>query len=111
MFVLGMILYSPGVMNLAYKLRLSLPEPASPEARGLSEIYYCLHDDGSYPDGLTKEKRAVHKRAAILEIEMGEVFFVEERKEDQTVKEQKQILQACHSDPTSGHYGAVSSSG
>ena len=52
-------------MNQAYKLRLSLPEPASPEVQGLSEIYYCLHDDGSYPDGLTKEKkRAVHKRAA-----------------------------------------------
>ena len=71
-------------MNQAYKLRLSLLESASPEARGLSEIYYCLHDDGSYPDGLTKEKKkAVHKRAAKLVTEKGKVFFVEERKGDQ----------------------------
>ena len=34
------VLCSPGVMNQAYKLRLSLPELASPEARGLGEIYY-----------------------------------------------------------------------
>ena len=31
-------------------------------------MYYCLHD-GSYPDGLTKEKkRAVHKRAESLSV-------------------------------------------
>ena len=71
-------------------------------------IYCCLHD-GSYPDGPTKEKkRAVRKRAAKLETEKGEVFLLKKGKRIkvvQTEKEQKQILQACHSDPTSGHYG------
>ena len=71
-------------------------------------IYYCLHD-GSYPDGLTKEKkRAVRKRAAKLETEKGEVFLLRKGKRIkvvQTEKEQKQILQPCHSDPTSGHSG------
>ena len=43
-------------------------------------IYYCLHD-GSYPDGLTKEKkRAVRKRAAKLETEKGEVFLLRKGK-------------------------------
>jgi len=31
--------------------------------------------DGSYPLNLTKEKRAVRKRAALLRINKGEVFF------------------------------------
>ena len=70
-------------------------------------IYYCLHD-GSYPDGLTKEKkRAVRKRTAKLETEKGKVFLLRKGKRIkvvQTEKKQKQILQACHSDPTSGHY-------
>ena len=75
-------------------------------------ICYCLYD-GSYPDGLTKEKkRAVCKRAAKLETEKGEVFLSRKEKRIkvvQTEKEQKQkqILQACHSDPTSGHYGVM----
>ena len=41
-------------------------------------VYYCLHD-GSYPDGLTKEKRAVRRRAATLETEKGEVFLLRKR--------------------------------
>ena len=73
-------------------------------------IYYCLHD-GSYPDGLTKEKkRAVRKRAAKLETEKVEVFLLRKGKRIkvvQTEKEQKQVLQACHSYPTSGHYGVT----
>ena len=63
-------------------------------------IYYCLHD-GSYPDGLTKEKRAVAKRAAKLETEKGQVLLLRKGKRIkvvQTEKEQKQILQACHLD-------------
>ena len=71
-------------------------------------IYYVLHG-GSYPDGLSKEKkRAVRKRAAKLATEKGEVFLLKKErrvKVVQTEREQKQILQACHSDPTSGHYG------
>ena len=70
-------------------------------------IYYCLHD-GSYPDGLTKEKkRAVHKRAAKLETEVFLLRKGKRIKVVQTEKAQKQILQACHSDPTSGHYGVT----
>ena len=73
-------------------------------------IYYCLQN-GSYPDGLTKEKkRAVRKRAAKLETEKGEVLLLRKGKRIkvvQTEKEQEQILQACHSDPTSGHYGVT----
>ena len=34
LFILGMILYSLGVMNQAYKLRLSLPEPHTCQSRG-----------------------------------------------------------------------------
>ena len=72
-------------------------------------IYYCLHD-GSYPDGLTKEKkRAVRKRAAKLETEKSEVFLLKKGRRIKVVQteEQKQILQACHSDPTSGRYGVA----
>ena len=94
-------------MNLAYKLRLSLPEPASPEAWGLSEIYYCLHDDGSYPDGLTKEKRAEHKRAAKLETEKGKVFFVEERKEDQSSTDSKGAEADITGMPLGSHFWAL----
>ena len=42
-------------------------------------IYYWLHD-GSYPDGLTKEKKAVCRRAAMLETEKGEVFLLRKGK-------------------------------
>ena len=73
-------------------------------------INYCLHN-GSCPDGVTKEKKkAVRKRAAKLETEKGEVFLLSKGmriKVVQTEKEQKQILQACHSDPTSGYYGVT----
>ena len=117
--VLGlMILYSPGVMNQAYRLRLSLPEPHTCQSRGTrckrtqwNTIFLTSQSTTvcSYPDGLTKEKkRAVRKRAAKLETEKGEVFLLRKGKRIkvvQTEKEQKQILQACHSDPTSGHYG------
>ena len=74
-------------------------------------LYFTIYYDGSYPDGLTKEKkRAVRKRAAKLETEKGEVFLLRKGKRIkvvQTEKEQKQILQACHSDPISGHYGVM----
>ena len=71
---------------------------------------FTIYYDGSYPDGLTKEKkRAVRKRAAKLETEKGEVFLLRKGKRIKVVQteEQKQILQACHSDPTSGHYGVM----
>ena len=72
---------------------------------------FTIYYDGSYPDGLTKEKkRAVRKRAAKLETEKGEVFLLRKGKRIkvvQTEKEQKQILQACVSGPTSGHYGVM----
>ena len=55
--------------------------------------------------------RSIRKRAERLEIDKGELFFL--RKNGQKVKiitdpaEQKRILEACHSDFTSGHFGAT----
>ena len=72
-------------------------------------IEYALH--GSYPSGLSKErKRAVRKRAAALVVQRGEVFLRRKKrlvKIVTTAKEQRRILQSCHTDPTSGHFGAT----
>ena len=68
--------------------------------------------DGTYPsEALKDRKRAIRKRAERLEIDKGELFFL--RKNGQKVKiitdpaEQKRILEACHSDFTSGHFGVT----
>ena len=67
--------------------------------------------DGSYPLNLTKEKkRAVRKRAALLRVDKGEVFFNRgERKVKVVISrdEQRRVLMACHSEPTSGHFGVT----
>ena len=67
--------------------------------------------DGSYPPNITKEKkRAIRKRAALLTVDKGEVFF---NRGDRKVKvvvshdEQRRVLKACHSEPTSGHFGVT----
>ena len=63
----------------------------------------------TYPEGLSKErKRAVRKRAAKLVVDKGEVFLKRKGRLVKVVtdeKEQRRILQSCHADPTSGHFG------
>ena len=66
---------------------------------------------GSYPPSLSKEKkRAVRKRAATLIIENGEIYLERKKrgvKVITSVEEQTRIMRACHSDPTSGHFGST----
>lgn len=65
----------------------------------------------SYPPGLTKKKKtAVRKRASTLVVEKGEVFLKKKGrlvKVVTAVEEQRRILESCHSDPTSGHFGTT----
>ena len=64
----------------------------------------------SYSPGLTKEKkRAVGKGASTLVVDKGEVFLKKGRrvKVVTAVEEQRRILESCHSDPTSGHFGTT----
>ena len=65
----------------------------------------------SYPPGLTKErKRAVRKRASTLVVDKGEVFLKKKGRRVKVVtavEEQRRILESCHSDPTSGHFGTT----
>ena len=72
-------------------------------------IQYAL--DGSYPPELTKEKkRAVRKRAALLTVDKGEVFFTRGKTKVKVVvslEEKRRVLKACHSEPTSGHFGVT----
>ena len=52
----------------------------------------------SYPPGLTKEKKKSRKKKSVNPRgDKGEVFL----------KEQRRILESCHSDPTSGHFGTT----
>ena len=71
--------------------------------------------DGTYPIVTHQKilrKRAIRKRAERLEIDKGELFLLRKNGE-QKVKiitepeEQKHILEACHSDVTSGHFGVT----
>ena len=72
-------------------------------------IEYVLHR--TYPSGLSKEKkRAVRKRAAALIVDKGEVFLKRKGRHVKVVTavdERRRILQSCHSDLTSGHFGAT----
>ena len=67
--------------------------------------------DGSYPPEITKDKkRAIRKRAAVLSMEKGEIFIKRGRTSVKVVaarEEQRRILKACHSEPTSGHFGVT----
>ena len=70
-------------------------------------IHYAINN--AYPSDLTKEKkRAVRKRAATLTIDGGEVYLKRKNKRVKVVqsrKDQLLIVKACHSEPTSGHFG------
>ena len=69
--------------------------------------------DGTYPSSSSKDrKRAIRKRAERLEIVKGELFFLRKNGKQKVKiitdpKEQKRILEACHSDVTSGHFGVT----
>ena len=64
-----------------------------------------------YPSDLVKNrKRAVRKRAATLTAEQSEVFVQRKGRRVKvvtSVEEQRFILKACHSDPTSSHFGVT----
>ena len=63
----------------------------------------------TYPPDLSKDKkRAVRRKAATLTVEKGEVFLRRHQRRVKVVtsgEEQKRIVNACHSEPTSGHFG------
>ena len=65
----------------------------------------------SYPPGLTKEnKRAVRKRASTIIVNKGEVLLKRKGRQVKVVtavEDQRRILESCHSDPTSGHFGTT----
>jgi len=70
-------------------------------------IHYILNK--TYPCELEKDKkRAVRKRAATLVLEDGEVFVQQKNRKVKVIRNREDQLlsvQACHSDPTSGHFG------
>ncbi len=72
-------------------------------------IEYVLTN--GYPPSLSKDRKcAVRKRAATLVVENGEVFIQKKKRRVKAVTsadEQKIILNACHADPTSGHFGVT----
>ena len=72
-------------------------------------IDYALHH--GYPQVLSKErKRAVRKRASTLEVDKGEVFLKRKGRRVKVVtaiEDQRRILESCHSDPSSGHFGTT----
>ena len=72
-------------------------------------IEYVLHSN--YPPNLSKDKkRAMRKRAATLVVNTGEVFLKRKGclvKVVTAADDQCRILELCHSDSTSGHFGTT----
>lgn len=72
-------------------------------------IHYALNR--SYPieaELSADKKRAVRKRAQTLKAESGEVFVIKKDKRLRVItsrNEQEMIVESCHSDPSSGHFG------
>ena len=77
----------------------------------LLDIAFEYKIKGSYSDDASKDqKRAIRKRAQNLIADKGEIFLIRKSKHVKiitSIEEQSRILQACHSDPTSGHFGIV----
>ena len=74
------------------------------------EILDAAITDRTYPSN--SSKRAILKRAEQLEIVKGELFFLRKNGKQKVKiitdpKEQKRILEACHSDVTSEHFGVT----
>ena len=74
--------------------------------------YYMAKVDGkvAYPDGADKvKKRNIRKRAESITMEGGHLMYRNRRKKFveiiQSSGERKMILEACHQDKTSGHFG------
>ena len=69
--------------------------------------------DGTYPTEASKDKkRAIRKRSERLEVDnlKGESFLLRKNGRVKIITdpaEQKRILEACHSDFTSGHFGVT----
>ena len=67
--------------------------------------------DGTYPTEASKDKkRAIRKRSERLEVDKGELFLLRKNGRVKIIidpAEQKRILEACHSDITSGHFGVT----
>ena len=56
---------------------------------------------------MKKKERAVRKHAALLTVDKGEVSFNSGKTKVKGVvslEEQRRVLKACHSEPTSGHF-------
>ena len=70
-------------------------------------IHYVLNK--TYPCELEKDKeRAVRKCAATLVLDNGEVFVQQKNRKVKVIRSREDQLltvQACRSDPTSGHFG------
>ena len=67
--------------------------------------------DGTYPTEASKDKkRAIRKRSERLEVDKGELFLLRKNVRVKIIidpAEQKRILEACHSDFTSGNFGVT----
>ena len=88
------------------------PEAEScPQEDQILDFAIEYKQSGTYPPALTKEKkRAVRKRAATLIADNGEIYVERKNRRVKVISsagEQARILRACHSDPTSGHFGTT----
>ena len=74
------------------------------------EVAIQYAQNGRYPPDLSKDKKwAVRKRAATLVCDK-EVFLQKKNKRVKVVisaEEHQHVLNACHSEPMSGHYGVT----
>ena len=79
------------------------------ESDEILELAIHYVQNGSYPPGLSRDKkRAVRKRAATVVCDKREVFVIRKQRKVKVVtgaNEREYILKACHSEPTSGNFG------
>ena len=72
------------------------------------ELAICYVQNGTYPPGLSRDKkRDIRKRATTVVCDKGEVFVQRKQRRVKVVtaaNERERILKACHSEPTSGHF-------
>ena len=95
-------------MNVEDEVSEEFQEEINDQILKLAIDYALLH---GYPEGLLKEwNRAVRKRASNLEVVKGEVFVKMKGRKVKVVTDiddQRRILESCHSDPSSGHFGTT----
>ena len=72
-------------------------------------IYYLLTK--SYPlNADVKLKRSIRRRASTLNLEDGQIYIKKRKRRVKVIvshEEQVKISNACHSEPTSGHFGVT----